>query len=325
MKLRHIFLSAIFFGCFSVSSLAQQAGDFPSKRIHVVLPYPAGGVVDSVTRIITDKLSQMWKQTFVVETKPTASGSLAWDQVSRADPDGYLWTYMSPAVITNPRMQAGIKWNEKSFVPVGIMAWAPSVLVVNPSVPANTLPEFVSYVKNNPDKLNWVNPSIGTSMHLNSVILMQETKIKMVEIQYRGQPQGLIDLLADRVQFQVISIALVHEHIKTGKLKALAVLGKERSSLLPDVPTVTEAGYPSVNVVTWHGFIAPAGTPQPVVDKIVDGINTVVKDPAVRTALEALALQPVQPMTAAELKQLVASDVEVYSKVVEETGIKIGR
>ena len=303
---------------------AQTATDFPNRRIHIVLPYPAGGIVDVTTRIVTEKLSQMWGQPIIVEAKPAASGSVAWDQVARAEPDGYTWSFMSPAVIANPRMQPGMKWNETSFVPIGAIAWAPSVLTVNANVPASTLAEFIDYVRKNPGKLNWANPGVGTSLHLNAAIFLAATKLDIVEIQYRGQPPGLLDLLADRVQFQIASIGLVNEHIQTGKLKALAVLGKERSPMLPDVPTVSEAGYPDINVVAWYGLVAPRGTPQPVVDKIVDGVNTALRDPKVRSALAVQALQPVDPMTSAELVALVNSDTGKYAKVIADAGIKLG-
>ena len=131
--------------------------DFPSRRIHIVLPYPAGGTVDVVTRIVTDKLSEIWHQPIVIEAKPAAQGSLAWDEVSRAKPDGYTWTYLGAATIANPRLYAHLRWSEKSFVPVGAAAWGPSALVVHPSLPVNTVAEFTEYVRKHPGVLNWGN------------------------------------------------------------------------------------------------------------------------------------------------------------------------
>ena len=257
-------------------------------------------------------------------SKPGAGGNIAWEQVSRAEPDGYTWSFMGTAVIANPRMQPSLRWSEKSFVPIGAIAWAPSVIVVSAGTPANTLTEFIEYARKKPGELNWVNPSMGASQHLNSAMFLNATKLKMTEIQYRGQPPAIIDLLANRVQFQVASISLVAEHVQTEKLKALAVIGKSRSSFLPNVPTLAEAGYPEVNVVGWYGFVAPRGTPQPIVDKVIGSINTVLKDPKVRAALEAQALQPVEPMTSAQLNALVAADTERYTKVITDFGIKIG-
>jgi len=140
--------------------------DFPSRRIHIVLPYPAGGIVDVATRIVTDKLSEIWRQPIIIEAKPAAQGNLAWDEVSRAKADGYSGTYISPATITNPRLYAHLRWSEKSFVPVGATVWAPTALVVHPSIPANTVAEFVEYVRKHPGVLNWANMGIGASPQL---------------------------------------------------------------------------------------------------------------------------------------------------------------
>ncbi len=303
---------------------ARAQTDFPAKRIHVVLPYPAGGIVDIVTRIITEKLSADWGQPIVVEPKPGANGNLAWDQVSRAEPDGYTWTFAAPALVANPRMQPSVKWSERSFVGLSASVWAPSVVVVHPSVPAASMKELVEHVRANPGKYNWANPGTGTSQHLNTAILFNATKLDMVAVPYRGQPAGILDLIAGRVHLKLASISLVAEHIKAGTLKPLAVLGTTRSPLLADVPTMTEAGFPDVNVVPWYGFIAPAGTPQPVVDKIVAGFNAALKDEKVRAALEKQALQVVAPMNATEIAALIAADAEKYAKVIKDANIRLG-
>ena len=305
-----------------VTSAAYAQTDFPNRRIHMMVPYPAGGIVDIVTRIVTDKLSEIWRQPIVVEAKPGASGNLAWDQVSRAAPDGYTWTVISPAVMANPRMFANLRWSEKSFVPVGAAVWAPSALVVHPSLPVSTVAEFIDYVRKRPGVLNWANPGIGTSQHLNTAIFLNATKLDMVAVAYGGQPAGILDVMANRVHFKIASIGLVAQHINSGALKPLAVLGATRSPLLPNVPTVSEAGYPEINVVAWYGFAVPRGTPQPVIDKIMAAFNEALKDPRVRELLEKQALQPVEPMSASQLGELYAEDTEKYAKVIREAGIK---
>jgi tripartite-type tricarboxylate transporter receptor subunit TctC len=296
--------------------------DFPNRRIHMIVPYPAGGIVDIVTRIVTDKLSEMWQQPIVVEAKPSASGNLAWEQAARAEPDGYTWTFIGPAVMANPRMYANLRWNEKSFVPIGAVVWAPSVLVVHPDLPISTMAEFIAYARKRPGALNWANPGIGTSQHLNTAIFLNATKLDMVGVPYNGQPPGILDLMANRVQFKVASIGLVAQHIKFGALKPLAVLCTTRSSMLPDVPTVSEAGYPEINVVAWYGYAVPRGTPQPAINKIAAGFIEALKAPKVRELLEKQALQPMQPMSLAGLAELYAADTEKYAKVIREAGIK---
>jgi tripartite-type tricarboxylate transporter receptor subunit TctC len=305
-----------------IAAPAAAQTDFPNRRIHIVLPYPAGGIVDVVTRIVTDQLSEIWRQPVIVESKPSASGNIAWEQVARAEPDGYTWTFVGPAIMANPRMYANLRWSEKSFVPVGATVWAPSVLVVHPSLPANTLAEFIDYVRRHPGSLNWANPGIGTSQHLNTAILLNATKLDMVAVPYGGQPPGILDLMANRVQFKIASIGLVAQHVQSGALKALAVLGTTRSPLLPNVPTVSEAGYPEINVVAWYGYAVPRGTPQPVVDRIVASFNAAMKVPKVREALEKQGLQPIDAMTAGALGALYAADTEKYATVIREAGIR---
>src|SRR5436189_4737887 len=222
--------------------------DFPSRRIHIVLPYPAGGTVDVVTRIVTDKLSDIWRQPIVVEATPAASGNLAWEQVSRAEPDGYTWTYLGAAIFANPRMYAKLRWSEKSFVPVGAAAWGPSALVVHPSLPVNTAAEFIEYVRKHPGVLNWGNGGKGGSQHLAMASFLNATKLAVATVPYNGQPQAILDLMAGRVQLTMSPVGLVAQHVDSGALKALAVVSPTRVPFLPNVPTMSESGYPEANL-----------------------------------------------------------------------------
>src|SRR5262249_35655251 len=174
-----------------VIGAAHAQSDFRNQHIHMVVPYPAGGIVDIATRIVTDKLSEIWHQPIVVEAKPGASGNLAWDQVSRAKPDGYTWTFLGPATMANPRIYPKLRWSEKSFVPVGATVWGASALVVHPSLPVNTVTEFVDYVRKNPRVLNFGHPPIGSSPHLNIASFLNATKLNMVAVPYNGSVQRL--------------------------------------------------------------------------------------------------------------------------------------
>jgi tripartite-type tricarboxylate transporter receptor subunit TctC len=186
-----------------------------------------------------------------------------------------------------------------------------------------SMAEFIDYVRKHPGVLNWANPGIGTSQHLNTAIFLNSTKLDMVAVPYGGQPPGILDLMANRVHFKIASIGLVAQHIKSGALKPLAVLGTARSPLLPDVPTVSEAGYPEINVVAWYGYAVPRGTPQPVIEKIAAGFNEALKAPKVRELLEKQALQPVDSMSTSQLAELYAADTEKYAKVIREANIKL--
>ena len=302
---------------------AQAQSEFPNEAIQIVLPYPAGGIVDNITRVVTNKLATIWKHPIVIEPKPGANGNIAWDQVMRAKPDGYTWSFYGPAVIANSRMQDGVTFSEKNFVAIGGMVWVPWVLVVHPSVPANTVKESDYYARANPGKLNVANGGTGSSGHLNTAIFLNATKLQMEEIQYRGQPPAIIDLVAGRVQFALASPSLVVQYIQSGQLKALGVVARNRLPQLPDVPTMSEVGYPETNVVAWYGLCAPKDTPAEIVEKIVGGVNEALKDPAVRTALESQMTQVMEPMTPAQLQALVASDTEKYAKIIKEANIKV--
>jgi tripartite-type tricarboxylate transporter receptor subunit TctC len=225
--------------------------------------------------------------------------------------------------MANPRIFPKLRWSEKSFVPVGATVWGPSALVVHPSLPVNTLAEFVDHVRKRPGVLSMAYGGGGSSQALSTAIFLNATKLDMVAVPYNGAPPAVLDLMANRVQFAVIPLGLVAQHIDSGALKALAAVATTRSPLLPDVPTMSEAGYPEANVVAWIGYGVPRGTPRPVIDKIVASFNEVMKLPSVREALQKQAMQPVEPMNADQLAELYAADIEKYAKIIREANIKI--
>ncbi len=297
--------------------------DFPNRPIHVVLPYPAGGIVDIVTRIVTEKLQSDLHQPVVVENKPGANGNLAWAQAARAAPDGYTWTFVSPALFANPRMQANVPFSEKDFVPVGGVVYTPWMFVANPSVPVKTMKQLVDYAHAHPHELNWANGGTGTTPHLNAAQLFNATKIDLVEVPYKGQPPALLDLLANRVQFMPASPNLVLQYLQDGRMTALGVVGKNRLPQLPNVPTMAEAGYPETNVVSWYGYCVPKGTPQEIVDKIVAAFDVAIKDASVRSQLEKQITEVMEPKTPAELQAMYAADAEKYAKIIQDANIHI--
>ena len=307
----------------TAQAVAQQSSDFPNRRIHVIVQYPAGGIVDIVTRIVTDKLSAMWGQPIIVEAKPGANSNLGTDFVARADPDGYTWCFMGPALMANPRIYQNLRWSEKSFTGVGVVAWAPAAMIVNPGSPANTVKEFVELAKVTPGGLNYGNAGVGSSVHLNTAIFMNGTQTKITSVPYKGQPPAILDLFGDRIHLMFASIGLVAQHVQDKKLKALAVIGTQRSALLPDVPTMTEAGFPETNVVPWYGLAVPSGVPQPIVDKIVASVNEALADANVRALLQKQAIEPVDPMSPQQIAELIAKDTARYAKVIQDANIRI--
>jgi tripartite-type tricarboxylate transporter receptor subunit TctC len=225
--------------------------------------------------------------------------------------------------MANPRLYTNLRWSEKSFVPAGGTVWSSNVLVVHPSIPVNTVAELVEFVRKHPGVLNWANAGIGTGLHLAMASFLNATKLALAAVPYNGVPPAILDLTANRVQLLMAPVGIVAQQINSGAMKALAVTATTRSPLLPNVPTMSEAGYPETNIVAWNGYGVPRGTPRPVIDKIVAGFNEVMKIPSVRDALQKQALQPIEPMNADELAALYLADTEKYAKIIREANIKI--
>ncbi len=313
-------LAAAWFLIAAGSALAQ---GFPAKPVHVIVPYPAGGIVDVVARTVTEKLAAMWGQPVIVEAKPGANANLGMAEAARATPDGYTWIINGPALTSNPTIYGNLPWDpRRDFRGIGVVTWSLNVAVVPASLPAKTLQEFVALAKKQPGKLFYGNPGTGTSNHLGTELFMQVADIKMVPVPYKGQPPAIPDLLSGLLQFKVVAVGLALPHIQNGKLRALALIAKERSKLLPDVPTIAEAGYPEAAVVPWYGFVTRAGAPPEVLTKINADINKVLAMPEVQEKLEKLGGQAAQPMSVEEIDALIRSDYDKWGAVVKKAGIK---
>jgi tripartite-type tricarboxylate transporter receptor subunit TctC len=296
---------------------------FPTRPIRVIVPYPAGGIVDIVARSVTDTVGRNFGQPMVVEAKPGANSNIGTAEVARAAPDGYTWLVTGPAVLVNPSIYKDSGWNAlRDFRCVGLVVWNQSAAVVPVAMPVNTLKEFVALAKSRPGKLNFGNPGIGSSIDLTAKNLFSIAGIDIANIGYKGQPQALIDLITGEIQFTVASLALALPHIRDGKLKALAVFTKERVRELPDVPTVAEAGYPDAAYLPWYGIYLPAATPEAVVSRIHEAINKALVAPEVIERLSHADI-PGQPMTLDELAKLMKADHERLTEIVKVSHIAV--
>lgn len=222
-----------------------------------------------------------------------------------------------------PALLFGLCWSEKSFTTVGITAWAPIALIANPGSPANTVKEFIDLAKKSPGALNFGNAGIGSSTHLNAVLFMQGNDIQLTTITYAGQPPFLIDLMADRIQFAVAVIGLSVVRVKVKKLKALAVIGNDWSSLLPDVPTMTEAGFGANSMVPWHGLAVPKDTQRPIVEKINAAINEATRDAAIKDLFEKQGLEAIEQKSLKDIETIVEKDSELYARIVKDANISL--
>lgn len=251
-----------------------QAGDWPNRPVRVLVAFTAGGTTDILARALSQKLSERFRQTFVVDNKPGAGGNLGTELAARAAPDGYTFIVDSVGPIAvNPTLYKKLNINPLTdLVPVVQIADVPNVLVVHPSVPANTLEEFVAYARANPGKLNYSSTGVGTSSHLSGFMLSQRSGAETTHVPYKGA-DALKDLLAGRVQFMFATIPSVIQQIHAGSLRALAVTSARPSRALPDVPTVAERGFPGFEAGSWFGFFAPQGTPEPIIMELNKAVN----------------------------------------------------
>jgi len=300
---------------------ADAASNYPDRPIHIIVPYPPGGIVDIVARAVTEQVGRDWRQPVVVEAKPGANSNIGTALVARSDPDGYTWLVTGPAVLVNPVLYKDAGWDAmQNFKCVGLAVWNQSVAVVNPALPAMTLGEFVAYARSRPGQLNFGNPGTGSSIDLTARKLFQVAGIELANIGYKGQPQALVDLMTNRMNFEIVSLALALPHIKDGSVKPLAVFTEKRVADLPDVPTIAEAGYPDAAYVPWYGIYVPSSTPDALVETIHAAVNKALQNPDVQRELSVADI-PGQPMPLGDLAALMKADHDKLTSVVKASGI----
>ncbi|MGJ7511614.1 tripartite tricarboxylate transporter substrate binding protein [Variovorax sp. GT1P44] len=308
-------------GVAAVPALAQ--GDaFPSKPIRIIVPFSAGGVVDSIARIVGEKLSTKYGQPVIVDNKTGAGGSIGTDFVAKSAPDGYTLLAVSPGHAVAPSLIKGVTWSPvndfRAIEGFGIIS---NVFVVPPNVPVKNMAELVALAKSGGAPLTYATAGVGTSNHLSGELLAQMAGVKLTHVPYRGQPDALNDLLGGRVTMMPLTAALASGYIKSGKLKALAVTTSKRSAALPDVPTVAEAlNLPDYSVGTWFGFVAPAKTPDAVVRKLSADVADILAMPDTRAKLETLGLE-LAPQGPKEFDAFIAAEAGRWSKVIKQAGI----
>jgi tripartite-type tricarboxylate transporter receptor subunit TctC len=296
---------------------------YPAKPVRIIVPYPAGGVADLLPRTVGQRLSDKWGQPVIVENKPGASGNIGMAEGARAAPDGYTIVLAPTGNLTvNQFLFNNLPFDAaKDFTPITVLATSPNVLVVHPSVPAKTFRELLDYAKANPGKLNFASPGEGSGAHLAGELLNIEAGIKTTHIPYKGMAPAVTDLLGGQVQMMFAGISTVLQHIKSGKLVALAIASPQRNPQLPEVATVAENGFPGFDVTSWYGLVTRAGTPPAVVRKIhADSVEALRSD-EVRAKLQTLGLEPLGN-SPEEFEKMIAVESRKWSDIVRKAGIK---
>ena len=295
---------------------------YPSRPLKFILPFPPGGGTDLLGRLLAERLSASLGQPVVTENRGGAGGNVGAEAAARSAPDGYTIVLVAPSLAISPTLYSKLNYDPvKDFAPIGLVASVPNVMVTHPSVPANNLQEFIALAKSKPGGMNFGSGGSGTSNHLAGELLNLTAGIKLVHVPYKGVNLAMQGVLAGEVHLVFIGIPVPAPHIKAGRLRALAVLARERSPILPDVPTAAEAGLGNFDVTTWYGILAPAGTPRPIITRLNAEFVKIMRTPEVRERLATLATDPLTS-TPEEFGAYIQAEIAKWGDVVRKAGLR---
>ncbi len=315
--------TGISIGISAVASIGSAvAQDYPTRPIKWVVGYPPGGATDIIARLIGQRMSERLGQQFVIENKPGAGNNIATESVINAEPDGYTILLVNPANYINASLYANLKFNVvRDIAPIAAFNRVPNVMTVAKDVPAQTVAEFIAYVKANPGKVNLASSGNGTSVHLSGEMFMMMSGVKMQHIPYRGAAPAITDMLGGQVQLIFDNMPSILQHVRAGSLRALAVTSTARSSLLPDVPVLADT-IPGYEASALFGAGAPKNTPKAIVEKLNKAFNEVLAEPAIKAKLIDLGGEPL-PGPPEAFGKMIAAETDKWEKVVKAAGLKV--
>jgi tripartite-type tricarboxylate transporter receptor subunit TctC len=300
------------------------AQTFPDRPIVLVVPNPPGGLVDTSARLLSEPLTRVIGQPVIVDNKPGASGNTAYQYVAKAKPDGYtLLISYSGYHVGNPALMDKLPWDPiKDFSPIALLTVSTNVIAVHPSLPVNNLKEFIAYAKANPGKLNYASQGNGSVSHIGTEMFKQTTGVDMVHVPYKGSGPAIQDVLAGQVQVFISTPPSVMQHVQSGKLKGLAVTGKNRHPGMPNVPTTAEAGLPSFQLESWVALYAPAGTPAPIVAKLTDAVKKSLALPEVKERADVAGVE-LRYLNPGATDALVKKELPYWNKAIKSAHITL--
>jgi tripartite-type tricarboxylate transporter receptor subunit TctC len=298
--------------------------DYPARPVTLVVGFPPGGPSDVLARIVAKKLGDLLGQPFVIDNRPGAGGNVAGEVVAHAAPDGYTLLMGNNSILaTNASLYTTIGFDpEKDFAPISLIGTQGSVLVVNPDVPAHSMAELIALAKANPGKLNFASSGYGAAAHLAGELFKAEAHIDIVHVPYKGAAAALQDVIAGQDQMMFATIASAIGHINSGQVRPLAVTELKRVAILPDVPTIDELGLHGFDATTWHGIVAPAGTPKGIVDTLHDATAKALDDAEVRNALNNLGVE-VGGDTPEQFAAYIKAEIPKWAAVIKASGAKL--
>ena len=309
--------------CTAFAAPAALAQKFPDKPIRFIVPFPPGGGNDILARAIAPKMGEFLGQPVVIDNRAGAGGNIGTDLAAKSPPDGYTIVIASNQVTINPWLYAKLPFDiEKDFVAVAQAATVPMVLAVHPSVPANTLKEFIALAKASPGKFNHGTPGNGTPQHIAFEVFNHAASVQVTHIAYKGTGPAIADLIGGQVQSAIGTMASLEQHVKAGKLRALGVTTPKRSPAMPNVPTIAEAGLPGFEVPLWYSILAPAGTPKEIVARLSSEVARALAVPETRERLTAQGFD-VNYLNPEQMSELIRNDIARWQKSIKDIGLKL--
>jgi tripartite-type tricarboxylate transporter receptor subunit TctC len=304
-------------------AFAVQGQEYPSRTVRIIVPFPAGGSADLMPRAVAEKLSDRWGQPVIVENRPGAAGTIGADLVFRAEPDGYtLLSAPPPPLVINKLIYKKLSYDAEKFVPVSVIGAIPNVLLVHPKTNVSTVQEFIALARSNPGKLNYASQGSGTTSHLTAELFKSMAGgLKITHVPYKGTAPALADLLGGQVEMMCDNLGVSLPHVRSGKLKALAVASSKRFSGLPDVPALAES-LPGFEAVAWFGIVAPPGTPRAIAEKLSAGVAQALKHPDVMKRLSDLSAEPMG-LTPAQTADYMRRETERWGQVIRAAGVTV--
>jgi tripartite-type tricarboxylate transporter receptor subunit TctC len=295
--------------------------NFPNRPIRMIIPYSIGSVVDVFGRIVAQNIAEQWKATILSESKSGGNGSIAAEEVARSAPDGYTWLMVTTFFTASPSLNVALRWDRvHDFTPIGQICRAPNFFIVPTTLPVQNVAEYVALARQKPGKLNYSHPGKGSTGHLGFELFKKLAGIDVPGIGYRGYPQMVADISSGLITSTFLSANQALAQVQTGTIRIIGAINDGRSKYFPDVPTMAEQGYPGAQVMPWFGIVVPAGTPEPIVDRISKALDTALATPDVQQKLD-LAGCPPKAASRAEFAGIIRDDVALWARVVRDAGI----
>ena len=314
-----VIVAGLAFLAVSGASFAQES--FPNHPVRIVIPYAAGSVADVFARIVSQNMAAQWNGSIVNEIKSGANGSIAAEEVARAAPDGYTWLLVTAYFTTSPSLYNTLRWDpQRDFIPIGQICRAPNFFVVPSSLPVKNVAEYVALAKAKPGTLNYSHPGKGSTGHLGFELFKRLAGIDVTGVGYRGYPQMLPDIASGLINSTFLSANQALGQVQTGAIRIIGAINDGRSKYFPDVPTLAEQGYAEAQVTPWFGIVVPAGTPEPIVERISKALEAALATPDVREKLDIAGCEP-KSAPRAQFADIIKSDIALWAKVVKDAGI----